>query len=223
MMKKLFLLCGMAVALSSFSVENEAQTWFQLNQTFPLRSSTFLFAEVQPRTSLSKGKLASIITRFALIQEITKDFSLGAGFLWQPNYSPSAFDETRMFLQATLNQSIGSTSVLSHRLRLEDRNLSNTSDIAFRLRYQLRSLHDWFNDPNTRFLLSDEIFINLNTTETAGPKTGFDQNRLYVGINHQWKPGISSDFAYLFNYVWRPRSAEDRINHIFFYALNATF
>ena len=222
-MRIITFICATFLGLSALAVENEAQTWIQLNQTFPIKGQTVLFTEIQPRTSLTQEKLATIITRLAIVQSLSKDISVGAGFLWQPTFVPSFVDETRLFLQVGLNHSVGATSWFSHRIRLEDRNLGNTSDTAFRVRYQMRTLHDWFNDSATRFLLSNEIFVNFNTTQPAGPMSGFDQNRFYVGLNHQWKEGINSDFAYLFNYVWRPRSTSDRINHAFFYALNLVF
>jgi hypothetical protein len=221
-MRKFFFLWLNLVGLCVFAVENEAQTWIQLNQTFPIKGSTLLFTEIHPRISFTEEKLATIITRLAVIQEISNELSLGAGFLWQPTFTPRFLDETRLFFQASYQHIIGSSSV-THRIRLEDRNLSNTSEAAFRLRYQIRTLHDWFYSADNRFLLSNELFINMNTTKLAGPQSGWDQNRLFIGVNHRWKEGLSSDFTYLFNYVWRPRSNSDRINHALFYALNLVF
>jgi hypothetical protein len=219
-------LIGLILNLFQISVakgDSKIENWIQINQTLKLNDSFSLFTEVQPRISYSEGELASMIARLAPVFNINSHHQVGAGFLWQGNFSPSASNETRLFLQYIANYSLFEKSSFIHRFRFEHRALSTTLDKAYRLRYQLRTLHSWFSDSNLRFLLSDEVFFNLNTTALAGPVSGFDQNRLVVGINYIWAKNLNSDIGYMYNHIKKPRSVENRDNHIFYYCLNANF
>jgi hypothetical protein len=162
-----------------------------------------------------------MIARLAPIYRFNPHHSVGAGFLWQGNYSPSASNETRLFLQYVFQHGSVEDSSFLHRFRAEHRNLNVTDDKAYRLRYQIRTLHSWFENKNLRALLQNEIFFNLNTTAIAGPVSGFDQNRLLLGFNYAWSSAMNSDIGYMYNFMRKPRSASDRNNHIFYYCLNA--
>lgn len=213
----------LVLIVSPLKADTKIENWVQLNQTLSLTDSLSFFAEIQPRISYSEGELSSLIARLAPIYQINSHSSVGAGFLWQPTYSPSASNETRIFLQYIYNHGVSTNTAFTHRFRLEYRAIDTTMDKAYRVRYQLRTLHSWFSGPSLKFLLANELFFNLNTTVITGPMSGFDQNRLFLGFNYQWNKNISSDVAYLYNYVHRPRAIEDRNNHIFFYALHTSF
>lgn len=203
--------------------DSKLENWVQINQTFGISPSLALFAEVQPRISYSEGELASILARLAPIYLFNSNHSVGVGFLWLENYSPSANNETRLFLQYIFQHGSLGRSNFFHRFRAEHRNINITEDKAYRLRYQIRSLHAWFKNKNLRALLQNELFINLNTTDVSGPVAGFDQNRLALGINYAWSTTVNSDIGYMYNFVRRPRALSDRNNHVFYYCLNANF
>lgn len=220
--KAVILILGFLVVKESYA-DSKIENWVQFNQTIGLSDSVSFFAEIQPRISYSEGELSTLLARLAPLYHIDSHNSIGAGFLWQPTYLPSGSNEIRLFLQYIYSHGAGSGSSFTHRLRLEHRDISTTPDKAYRARYQLRTLHSWFRSPSLRALLANEVFFNLNTTVITGPVSGFDQNRLFLGFNYQWNKYLSSDVAYLYNYVRRPRAIDDRNLHIFFYALNATF
>ena len=45
------------------------------------------------------------------------------------------------------------------------------------------------------FVLYDEIFVSLNAARN-GPRSGFDQNRLFVGLNRKINRYVSMDIGY---------------------------
>lgn len=225
-MKKIRL-TALLIAFTFFNLHIKADTkienWVQINQNLYFSNSFFLFAEIQPRISYSEGELSSMIARLAPIYKINSHHSIGGGFLWQANFSPSASNETRLFLQYIFEHGIGGGSTFVHRFRAEHRSINTTLDKAYRLRYQIRTLHPWFGNNQLKALIADEIFINLNTTAIAGPVSGIDQNRFIFGVNYAWSKSLNSDVGYMYNLVRRPRAFDDRSNHIFYYCLNASF
>jgi len=204
---------------TSLSADSEVQNWLQINQTLFLNRSLSVFTEIHPRVSLSEGELSSFIARFALQYQIGS-FNAGAGSLWQTSFFPAKKNEVRHFLQGVYSHTGFIASDFSHRVRVEERSFNDSTQKFYRLRYQLRSTHSWFDSDELRALLANEIFLNLNSSEKSGPVSGLDQNRFFVGVNIRWSDKAASDLAYLFNYVKRSASQEGLINHILFYSLN---
>lgn len=100
-------------------------------------------------------------------------------------------NEQRLFQMVTFKGKISdSPLVYLASTRLEERVLENYDELNLRLRQSLRLAIPLMENKNFKLSLvfQDEVFIRLNQTQWAGPK-GFDQNRLYIGFEHQTKIG----------------------------------
>jgi hypothetical protein len=107
-------------------------------------------------------------------------------------------NEQRLFQMVTFKGKISdSPLVYLASTRLEERVLENYDELNLRLRQSLRLAIPLMGNKNFKLSLvfQDEVFIRLNQTQWAGPK-GFDQNRLYIGLEHQTKIG---DTPFTFN------------------------
>ena len=60
----------------------------------------------------------------------------------------------------------------------------------------------------------DEIFVNLNTVGN-GPDSGFDQNRLFLGMNRQFTEHFNMDLGYQMQALNNSQpELVNQINHI---------
>ena len=121
-------------------------------------------------------------------------------------------NENRLHQDAVWYLKAFNTSAVTLRSRLEQRWVNSSNDVGWRFR-QLAILQSPFmSSPNFSLLLSEELFINLNDTEW-GERSGFDENRLFLGISYQMNPATSFQIGYqnqlIDNYL-----ATDQMNHL---------
>jgi hypothetical protein len=125
---------------------------------------------------------------------------------------PSNTYEDRIWQQATFSMGALFGGSLSGRTRLEQRFRDEVaSDTGHRLRQFVR----WAKPINEKWsmVVWDELFVGLNDSDW-GQRSGFDQNRLYVGpayhLNKKWRV----ELGYMNNFINIP--GEDRpsqVNH----------
>jgi hypothetical protein len=91
---------------------------------------------------------------------------------------------------------------------------------AHRLRQQVRVALTPIPDWPWQLVVWDEIFFHLNTTgEPGNPRTGypsqtgFDQNRLFLGVAYQPTASVRVELGYLNQVVNRMDRPPDQINH----------
>jgi hypothetical protein len=100
-------------------------------------------------------------------------------------------NEQRLFQMITFKGKISDSPVVYlASTRLEERVLENHDELNLRLRQSLRIAIPLMENKNFKLSLifQDEVFLRLNQTQWAGAR-GYDQNRLYIGLEHQTKIG----------------------------------
>ncbi|PJJ83726.1 DUF2490 domain-containing protein [Mucilaginibacter auburnensis] len=128
--------------------------------------------------------------------------------------------ENRLFEQFTIVQPAGSNAQITHRLRLEQRFLGETttqqSVFSQRLRYFARGVIPLNTKQapftqGTYLALQNELFVNVQNKDKVN-KHFLDQNRAFVGIGHRFSKMVDLEAGYLNQYIKQPTSYT--INHV---------
>ena len=137
------------------------------------------------------------------------------GYAWIRTEPPRGgkVDEQRIFQQLTWSGDTGPFATLL-RTRLEQRLIEGADDAAWRFRQFVKLGIPLGLGRDLRAVAYDEIFFNLNDPED-GPRSGVDQNRLFVGLAIPIGGAAKSTFeiGYLNQWVRVP-GGTDPVNHI---------
>lgn len=106
---------------------------------------------------------------------------------------------------------IGSGS-LSLRARLEQRDISLSSEIQHVMRLRAKYARPMAGGKPRSLVLSAESYIDLNETDWAGG-AGLAQYRLYGGLEWRLSPGSALEAGYLHQHI-ELESQVDRVNHV---------
>jgi hypothetical protein len=94
------------------------------------------------------------------------------------------------------------------RTRLEQR-FRDGSDAGWRLRQQVRYSRAFAADKRWSLIVWDELFVNFDATD-FGQRSGFDQNRAFVGAGFQPHPRLRIEAGYMNQRIRRPGPTPDR-------------
>lgn len=197
------LICAFLPVIPA-SAEDDFQLWTTVTASgkFDPTSKFYWYLEGQPRIGDDAHYIERLLIRGAAGYELSPNLIAWLGYGWTPLYMNSNYEhdfqnETRIFEQVTYDQKFDKFS-LSHRARLEEREIDGVSTTAVRFRYLLRGSLPLIKLEGSSLIgLSayDEYFYNLNSTS---PKiaSGPDRNRLFAGP--YWKNDfVRVDLGYL--------------------------
>lgn len=223
-MRLLSLVLAIAVAVipETASARDDGQIWLTAGATIKLDDKWRLSEDIVARFSDNSSGLYEIEASTLLNFKVAKDVTLAAGYVHNPQYSDGDFTvlERRAREQVTLDNlaRIG-TGKLSARLRMEQRWRENAGGTGWRMRPYLK-----YSLPlrgKTSLTLSNEIFVNLNTT-TFQRQDGLDRMRNLIALNTPLLENVSLEVGYL-NQHGFVRGGEDTSDHVASASISASF
>ncbi|MEM2159446.1 MAG: DUF2490 domain-containing protein [Candidatus Nitrosotenuis sp.] len=227
-----FFLLALSLFVSSVVLADDIiedfGTWNQLNFNYKPKDSNWLgYLELQGRMKNDSKDVNQLIARPAIGYQVTPNLSLWGGYLFQATtYKGSTnhyWNEHRVFEQATYKDKFGDLDFTS-RTRFEQRNFDVAdSGTALRVRQQFRVDYP-LHIGGTYVAAYDEVFFNLNNEYNSATniKTGFDQNRAWVGLGYKFNDHFKAETGYL-NQYQEAVGGPNKMNHIIMTAINASF
>lgn len=215
---------GETFAQSTPTFTQDFRLWSPVFLTVKLPSSVLAHLEVQPRfADLDEdGHIDQLILRPAVGYQLTENLSIWQGYAWVGNYNqrhtpPQSpfFEESRIYQQVLYTPKFDSFKITS-RTRLEERWIEHVDGTAVRFRTALRGMYPLPMAPEWALVASDEIFVNINTVGVRGPAAGFDQNRVFAGVNRTFTKYVNMDIGYQ-NQLLNSRSIPNlanQMNHV---------
>jgi hypothetical protein len=221
MLRDLTLACSAALTLSGTAIQVQAdevdgQQWLLVTAQQELSEKWRAYGEVQPRfgpdlTGSSGKGVERLLLRGAIGYRLNPKVSLWQGYAWTPQFRPTHSNEHRLFQQLLYEDKFGKT-LFMNRARLEERFIEDAGGTSLRARNMVRFAHPISAKSKWSAVIYDELFWNLNSTG-RGPKSGYDQNRIFLGVSRQTSSNLRIETGYLYAHVNRPRATSDRQIH----------
>ena len=204
-----------AAAAGPAQANDDEQIWTTASATVKLADKWRLSQEFTARFSDTRKGLYEIESNTLLGYKVTDNVTLWAGYTHDPQYAGGDFTvlERRAREQITIDNfaKIG-RGKLSGRLRMEQRWRENIDGTGWRARPYVKFSLPLREGGKTALVLSNETFINLNTTAFQATK-GLDRMRNLIAISTPLTKTMTLEAGYL-NQHGFVRHGEDTSDHV---------
>lgn len=202
------------IASPAHALEEDSRAWLNMQAT----GSTSIqnvrwYMELQPRVRDDFRERDQFFIRPAIIYVLAPKTSLWLGYAYARTNvdNPLLRDEHRAW-QQVLHEFVPIDGIrLRSWTRLEQRKFESAGDIGHKIRQRVATNIPFAHYPNLSTLISNEYHHNLNSTD-YGARSGFDQNRLFLGLAWKVSPQSLVEIGYLNQYI--NRRNEDAMNHV---------
>jgi hypothetical protein len=205
----------LTVPATPASASSDQQIWTTAGATVKLDDKWRMSQELTARFSDHRDGLYEIESSTLLGYRISKNITLAAGYVHDPQYSSGDFTvmEHRAREQVTVDNvaQIG-RGKLSGRLRMEQRWREHVDGTGWRLRPYLKYSLPLAKGSKTALTLSSEAFVNLNSTAFQR-QDGLDRTRTLIAISTPLTKTLTAEFGYL-NQHGFVRGGDDTDDHV---------
>jgi hypothetical protein len=212
-----YLLLGAAAFAASSSpaaANDDSQLWTTASANVKLSDKWRLSQELIGRFSDNRNGLYEIESNTLLGYKLGKVVTVWGGYTHNPQYSAGDFTvmEHRLREQITFDNFAGfGPGKLSARLRFEQRWRDGVDGTGWRARPQIRYQIPFKKGSKTALNLSNETFVNLNTTPFQSTR-GIDRMRNAIAITTPLTSKLSFEGGYLNQHRF-VRGGEDTVDH----------
>ena len=187
--------------------EGETGAWYMYLWNTSLENSNFGFqGDIQHRNWDFGGDLEQLLIRGGATwspDESNITYTLGLAQITSGAYGPSNSKsrERRLYQEASLPQTLGSRLYLTHRFRLEQRDVDG-QDFRTRFRYFVALNYplnqDTLGQGALYLSLYNELFVNLEQNIGNNRQVDyFDRNRTYAALGYSLTDSIRLQFGYM--------------------------
>lgn len=193
--------------------DQDAQLWIQFNTQVALSKTWTLLFEGQPRWNQNFTHYDQIVLRTGVNRRLTPSLLVGAAYAVVPRRTiVGAVVEQQSYQQVVVTlPRVGKWSP-QFRVREDQRFLSQWGDAAHRVREQFRVTRPLPRVPAWTLVLNEEAFYNLDRT-ARGPAPGWDQLRVYSGLQRALSRDLAVEVGYMWQEVFRLGVRPHRRNH----------
>lgn len=217
-----FAVAAAAVSAAPAAAADDTQYWQTLSASVDLGDGFQVSNETVFRNSDRKG-LYEIENTTALGYAVSKHVVVWAGYTHDPNYLHSDFTvmERRFRSQVNFEKYKVGNVALSGRLRSEVRWRDGVDGTGWRLRPYVKAALPIANKGKTQLVLTNEAFINLNTTSFQ-KTSGWDRTRSFIGVNTPLVSKVNIEAGYMLQHGY-VRNGPDSNDHVLSVGLSAKF
>ena len=197
--------------LSLPAADHEPGAWGAIALTGPVKlggknTRWQWYADAQARYLDTDPGIRQALIRPALGYAVSKDLSLWAGYAWRhlDASGRESLDEHRLWQDINWTTPVRSQSKLNLRSRIEQRWISGFNDVGWRFRQLVKLQRSLTANPDISAIISNDLFISLNDTDW-NQRSGFDQNRFFVGAAIRIGARTFVQAGYLNQYLDRPQ------------------
>lgn len=181
--------------------ESHGGAWLMFFPNIALSDSLSLSSDFQLRQSQALDRTRQTFSRSTLLYAVTPSLKLGGGYAYAntTDYDPAheaPHSENRVHEQLEYKSSAADVSLV-HRVRVEQRFLSNASSTRHRMRYRLAGRLPL--SPAVYLSAYNEFFVDYATGDWAR----FSQNRLYGAVGFPVCEMMRVELGYLWQALHR--------------------